>query len=48
MLVEIFIGIFGLYISYKLEKIDKRQDEIEIVLAEMRFRFPKRSSDSVD
>ena len=36
----------GAYIVYKLEKIDKRQDVIEIDLAIIKMNMPKRINDN--
>ena len=45
MFVDLAAGIIGAYIIYKLEKIDKRQDVIEIDIAIIKSGIPKRHTD---
>lgn len=45
ILSEILTAIIGAYITYKLEKIDKRQDKIEIDLELIKHSIPKRFGD---
>ena len=45
MLIEILASAMGAYLVYKLEKIDKRQDLIEIDLAVIKMNIPKRAND---
>ena len=45
MFVDVVIGIIGAYIIYKLEKIDKRQDVIEVDIAVIKSSIPKRFDD---
>ena len=47
VLLEVLSAIAGAYAIYKLEKIDRRQDEIEIELRLLSYRFPKRKDDEV-
>ena len=42
ILIEVLASAMGAYIVYKLEKIDKRQDLIEIDLAIIKMNIPKR------
>ena len=46
ILIEVLASAMGAYIVYKLEKIDKRQDLIEIDLAIIKMNIPKRLDDS--
>ena len=46
MFVDLVIGIIGAYIIYKLEKIDRRQDVIEVDIAVIKASIPKRFDDS--
>ena len=46
MFVDVLIGIIGAYVIYKLEKIDKRQDVIEVDIAVIKSSIPKRYDDS--
>ena len=46
MFVDVVIGIIGAYIIYKLEKIDKRQDVIEVDIAVIKSSIPKRYDDN--
>lgn len=46
ILTEIVATVMGAYIVYKLEKIDKRQDLIEIDLAIIKMNIPKRLDDA--
>lgn len=45
MFVDLVIGIIGAYIIYKLEKIDRRQDIIEVDIAVIKASIPKRYGD---
>lgn len=45
ILIEVLASVMGAYIVYKLEKIDKRQDLIEIDLAIIKMNIPKRLND---
>lgn len=45
MFVDLVIGIIGAYIIYKLEKIDRRQDVIEVDIAVIKASIPKRYND---
>ena len=45
ILIEVLASAMGAYIVYKLEKIDKRQDLIEIDLAIIKMNIPKRSNE---
>ena len=46
MFIDVVIGIIGAYMIYKLEKIDKRQDVIEVDIAVIKSSIPKRYDDS--
>ena len=46
ILIEVLASAMGAYIVYKLEKIDKRQDLIEIDLAIIKMNIHKRSDDA--
>ena len=46
MFLDLIIGIVGAYIIYKLEKIDRRQDVIEVDIAVIKASIPKRFDDS--
>ena len=46
MFVDAIIGMIGAYIIYKLEKIDKRQDVIEVDIAVIKSSIPKRYDDN--
>ena len=46
ILIEVLASAMGAYIVYKLEKIDKRQDAIEIDLAIIKINMPKRIDDT--
>ena len=45
MFVDLAAGIIGAYIIYKLEKIDRRQDVIEVDIAIIKSGIPKRHGD---
>lgn len=45
ILMDILAGVVGGYIIYKLEKIDKRQDVIEVDIAIIKSGIPKRHGD---
>ena len=45
MFVDLMAGIIGAYIIYKLEKIDRRQDVIEVDIAIIKAGIPKRHQD---
>ena len=45
MFVDLAAGVIGAYIIYKLEKIDKRQDIIEVDIAIIKSGIPKRHGD---
>ena len=45
ILIEVLASAMGAYIVYKLEKIDKRQDVIEIDLTIIKMNLPKRFND---
>ena len=42
ILIEVLASAMGAYIVYKLEKIDKRQDSIEIDLAIIKMNIHKK------
>lgn len=44
-LIEILASAMGAYLVYKLEKIDRRQDVIEIDIAVIKINIPKRLND---
>lgn len=46
VVIEFLASAMGAYIVYKLEKIDKRQDAIEIDLAIIKMNLPKRIDDA--
>lgn len=46
ILIEVLVSSVGAYIVYKLEKIDKRQDAIEVDLAIIKMNMPKRMDDT--
>lgn len=46
MFVDLMAGLIGAYMIYKLEKIDKRQDSIELDIAIIKSGIPKRHSDN--
>jgi len=45
ILTELIIGVIGSYLAYKLEKIDKRQDKIELDLEVIKSNLPRRKGD---
>ena len=45
IIAEILTSIMGGYFVYMLQKIDKRQDKIEIDIATIKGSIPKRFSD---
>ena len=45
IVAEILTSIMGGYFVYMLQKIDKRQDNIEIKLATIEASIPKRFGD---
>ena len=45
ILIELLASAMGAYIVYKLEKIDKRQDLIEVDLAVIKMNVYKRVDD---
>ena len=45
IIIEVLMSMMGAYIVYKLEKIDKRQDVIEIDLTVIKMNMPKRFDD---
>lgn len=45
ILIDLMIGLIGSYVVYKLEKIDKRQDTIEVDIAVIKSCLPKRSGE---
>ena len=45
IIIEVLMSMMGAYIVYKLEKIDKRQDVIEIDLTIIKMNLPKRFND---
>ena len=45
IIIEVLMSMMGAYIVYKLEKIDKRQDAIEIDLTIIKMNLPKRFDD---
>ena len=42
VIIEVLMSMMGAYIVYKLEKIDKRQDAIEIDLTVIKMNMPKK------
>ena len=46
IIIEVLMSMMGAYIVYKLEKIDKRQDAIEIDLTIIKMNLPKRFDDA--
>lgn len=45
VIIDIVVGLIGSYIVYKLEKIDKRQDVIEVDIAVIKSCLPKRNGE---
>lgn len=45
IVAEIITSIMGGYFVYMLQKIDKRQDKIEIDIATIKASIPKRFDD---
>lgn len=43
--VDVALVLIGGYMAYKLEKIDRRQDKIEIDLELIKTKIPKRDGD---
>lgn len=42
VITNLIVGLIGAYIAYKVEKIDKRQDVIEVDIAVIKSCLPKR------
>ena len=45
IIAELIAGVMGAYFTYMLQKIDKRQDKIEIDVELIKERMPKRRDD---
>lgn len=45
VIAEIVVAVMGAYFTYMLQKIDKRQDKIEIDVELIKDRMPKRKDD---
>lgn len=45
VIAEIVAAVMGAYFTYMLQKIDKRQDKIEIDVELIKERMPKRKDD---
>jgi len=43
--MDLIVGLIGTYIAYKVEKIDKRQDSIEVDIAVIKSCLPKRNGE---
>ena len=45
IIAEILAAVMGAYFTYMLQKIDKRQDKIEMDVELIKERMPKRKED---